>query len=319
MQWRRRYRALGPVDSQNGSGGEGGIRTPGPREGSTDFESAPFGRSGTSPWRGIIGGARPARIPRLPALYPAPCSGQFPNGGPVEWYARVRWNGDGRSSMVEFWKYHGLGNDYVVLAGGALGEPPDPAAGPAARPSAPCSEGRCGSSTRTAPKRRRAAMGFASSRATFATGAGRTGSGGSGWRTLDRGPGRLVAPHGGPGGGRRPRRAEPVMPRRAGLSTARDAPFPGEARFVRGPKLGPREMALSAREWRLHRPHRLAIFGGPWSSRKSHGGSEDMLSSVVGRLVPASNATDNHALVALGVLRRPRPLVTLRHRGQMFS
>ena len=29
---------------------------------------------------------------------------------------------------VEFWKYHGLGNDYVVLAGGALGEPPDPAA-----------------------------------------------------------------------------------------------------------------------------------------------------------------------------------------------
>ena len=30
--------------------------------------------------------------------------------------------------MVEFWKYHGLGNDYVVLAGGALGEPPDPAA-----------------------------------------------------------------------------------------------------------------------------------------------------------------------------------------------
>ena len=30
--------------------------------------------------------------------------------------------------MVEFWKYHGLGNDYVVLAGVALGEPPDPAA-----------------------------------------------------------------------------------------------------------------------------------------------------------------------------------------------
>ena len=29
---------------------------------------------------------------------------------------------------VEFWKYHGLGNDYVVLAGGALGEPPDPVA-----------------------------------------------------------------------------------------------------------------------------------------------------------------------------------------------
>ncbi len=36
------------------SGGEGGIRTPGPREGSTDFESAPFGRSGTSPWPRII-------------------------------------------------------------------------------------------------------------------------------------------------------------------------------------------------------------------------------------------------------------------------
>ena len=30
-------------------GGEGGIRTPGPPEGTTDFESAPFGRSGTSP------------------------------------------------------------------------------------------------------------------------------------------------------------------------------------------------------------------------------------------------------------------------------
>ena len=29
--------------------------------------------------------------------------------------------------MVEFRKYHALGNDYVVLAGGALGEPPDPA------------------------------------------------------------------------------------------------------------------------------------------------------------------------------------------------
>lgn len=31
------------------SGGEGGIRTPGTRKGTTDFESVPFGHSGTSP------------------------------------------------------------------------------------------------------------------------------------------------------------------------------------------------------------------------------------------------------------------------------
>ena len=36
------------------NGGEGGIRTPGTLACSTDFESAPFGRSGTSPWRDII-------------------------------------------------------------------------------------------------------------------------------------------------------------------------------------------------------------------------------------------------------------------------
>ena len=30
-------------------GGEGGIRTHGPRKGSLDFESSPFGHSGTSP------------------------------------------------------------------------------------------------------------------------------------------------------------------------------------------------------------------------------------------------------------------------------
>ncbi len=36
----------------HGYGGEGGIRTPGPRKGSLDFESSPFDRSGTSPgWR----------------------------------------------------------------------------------------------------------------------------------------------------------------------------------------------------------------------------------------------------------------------------
>ena len=28
---------------------------------------------------------------------------------------------------IEFWKYHGLGNDYAVFVDGALGEPPDPA------------------------------------------------------------------------------------------------------------------------------------------------------------------------------------------------
>ena len=28
---------------------------------------------------------------------------------------------------MEFWKYHALGNDYVVLSGEALGDPPDPA------------------------------------------------------------------------------------------------------------------------------------------------------------------------------------------------
>ncbi len=39
---RRGFRA-GP------GGGEGGIRTPGAREGSAVFETAPFGRSGTSP------------------------------------------------------------------------------------------------------------------------------------------------------------------------------------------------------------------------------------------------------------------------------
>ena len=34
------------------AGGEGGIRTHGPREGTTVFETAPFGHSGTSPHRG---------------------------------------------------------------------------------------------------------------------------------------------------------------------------------------------------------------------------------------------------------------------------
>ena len=49
------------------NGGEGGIRTPGPSEGTTDFESAPFGHSGTSPdaertsraWDDIVGNRRP--------------------------------------------------------------------------------------------------------------------------------------------------------------------------------------------------------------------------------------------------------------------
>ena len=43
-------------------GGEGGIRTPGRLAPSTDFESAPFGHSGTSPWRRIIqsGGLPPS-------------------------------------------------------------------------------------------------------------------------------------------------------------------------------------------------------------------------------------------------------------------
>ena len=34
-------------------GGEGGIRTLGTREGTTDFESVPFGHSGTSPINGM--------------------------------------------------------------------------------------------------------------------------------------------------------------------------------------------------------------------------------------------------------------------------
>ena len=36
------------------NGGEGGIRTPGTFARTTDFESAPFDRSGTSPGRGIV-------------------------------------------------------------------------------------------------------------------------------------------------------------------------------------------------------------------------------------------------------------------------
>ena len=52
--------------------------------------------------------------------------GAAPEG---EWYARARRrNGGGDSLTVEFRKYHGLGNDYVVVAAGALGEPPDPEA-----------------------------------------------------------------------------------------------------------------------------------------------------------------------------------------------
>ena len=65
-------------------GGEGGIRTPGPPEGTADFESAPFGHSGTSPDAeraprargGIVGNQRPhgnvpVRSRRLPRLQPA--------------------------------------------------------------------------------------------------------------------------------------------------------------------------------------------------------------------------------------------------------
>ena len=53
----------------------GRIRTPGPREGSTDFESAPFGRSGTSPWRGTIqvGSAPPALLCRSSWADASPC------------------------------------------------------------------------------------------------------------------------------------------------------------------------------------------------------------------------------------------------------
>ena len=36
------------------NGGEGGIRTHGTCEGTTDFESVPFGHSGTSPTAGIV-------------------------------------------------------------------------------------------------------------------------------------------------------------------------------------------------------------------------------------------------------------------------
>ena len=62
------------------NGGEGGIRTPGPPEGTTDFESAPFGHSGTSPgagrgpramWR-IVGNRR--SLGNVPVALPAPLS-----------------------------------------------------------------------------------------------------------------------------------------------------------------------------------------------------------------------------------------------------
>ena len=48
------FRGDGPKRSY---GGEGGIRTPGSPKGTTDFESAPFGHSGTSPRRDIRGGS----------------------------------------------------------------------------------------------------------------------------------------------------------------------------------------------------------------------------------------------------------------------
>ncbi len=40
-------------------GGEAGIRTQGPRKGSTVFETAPFNRSGTSPSNRLPIGRRP--------------------------------------------------------------------------------------------------------------------------------------------------------------------------------------------------------------------------------------------------------------------
>lgn len=42
--------------SARASGGEGGIRTHGTREGSTVFETAPFDHSGTSPRFGVVSG-----------------------------------------------------------------------------------------------------------------------------------------------------------------------------------------------------------------------------------------------------------------------
>ena len=49
-----------PLLNSRSSGGETGIRTLGPREGSTVFETAPFDRSGTSP-RGSVEAACNAR------------------------------------------------------------------------------------------------------------------------------------------------------------------------------------------------------------------------------------------------------------------
>ena len=58
MEWRMDDRPMRLYDSLSKarlylagpvSGGEGGIRTPGTREGTTDFESVTFGHSATSP------------------------------------------------------------------------------------------------------------------------------------------------------------------------------------------------------------------------------------------------------------------------------
>ena len=44
-----KYKKRDPIEPIIQSGGEAGIRTLGPPKGSTDFESAPFDHSGTSP------------------------------------------------------------------------------------------------------------------------------------------------------------------------------------------------------------------------------------------------------------------------------
>ena len=50
------YAVIKPSAAMDESGGEGGIRTHGTREGSTVFETAPFDHSGTSPRFGVVSG-----------------------------------------------------------------------------------------------------------------------------------------------------------------------------------------------------------------------------------------------------------------------
>ena len=62
-------------------GGEAGIRTLGAREGTPDFESGPFGRSGTSPVGYIVHMIRKSSI-CLAKTLPSACNVQSPQYPP---------------------------------------------------------------------------------------------------------------------------------------------------------------------------------------------------------------------------------------------